>query len=172
MRIGHKKLCDEGMIRMFKKMMGTFGCIVLACAMVEGQGITSSEKEGLLKGDTTGQFLVAAQNNYPAPLKVLSFKEPLGLTKIQVKKIEELLQNLPVSAQVKGQEIVDAEEDLSQAFAAGTINEKTLRMKLEKIGKLRADLRFTYLQVCIKVKQILSANQNERYKELVAGENK
>ena len=154
------------------KLIGIFGCLLLAGATLHAQGITPSEKEGLLNGDATGQFLVAEQNKYPIPSKVLSFKEQLGLTKTQIKKIEELLQNLPVSAQVKGQEIVEAEEDLSQAFAAGTISDKTLRTKLEKIGKLRADLRFAHLQVCLKVKQILSANQNERYKELVAGESK
>jgi hypothetical protein len=166
-------MCGEGVRMEFKKnILWIFICIVLGGAFLHAQGITSSEKEGLLKGDTTGQYLVAEQNRYPIPEKVLSFKEQLGLTKAQVKKIEELLQNLPVSAQVKGQEIVDAEEDLSHAFATGTINDKTLRTKVEKIGKLRAELRFAYLQVCLKVKQILSANQNERYKELVAGENK
>ncbi|HVN48750.1 MAG TPA: hypothetical protein VMU30_08015 [Bacteroidota bacterium] len=158
---------------MFQKiMLRVFGCMLFVGATIYAQGITPSEKEGLLNGDATGQFLVAEQSNYPVPSKVLSFKEQLGLTNAQIKKINELMQNLPVSAQVKGQEIVEAEEDLSQAFASGTISDKTLRMKLEKIGRLRAEFRFTHLQVCIKVKQILSANQNERYKELVAGERK
>ncbi len=158
---------------MFKNnLIWIFGCISFMSASLFAQGITPSEKEGLLNGDPTGQFLVAEQNNYPIPSKVLSFKAQLGLTSVQFKKINELMQNLPVSAQVKGQEIVEAEEDLSQTFAAGTINDKILRTKLEKIGKLRADLRLTHLQVCLKVKQILSANQNERYKELVAGESK
>jgi Spy/CpxP family protein refolding chaperone len=166
-------MTGEGVIRMFnKKWIGILSCLLLACATLYAQGVTPSEKAGLLNGDATGQLLVAEQNKYPIPAKVLSFKEQLGLTKAQVRKIEELLQNLPVSAQVKGQEIVEAEEDLSQAFAAGTVNDKVLRMKLEKIGKLRADLRFAHLQVCLKVKQILSANQNERYKELVAVESK
>jgi hypothetical protein len=154
------------------RLMWIVGCIILAGSTLCAQGILPSEKESLLNGDAAGQFLVAEQNKFPIPAKVLSLKEQLGLTKPQVKKIEELMQNLPVSAQVKGQEIVEAEEDLNQAFAAGTITDKTLRTKLEKIGKLRADLRFTHLQVCLKVKQILSANQNERYKELVASESK
>lgn len=155
-----------------KNIVWVLCCISLGCATMFAQELTPSEKERLMNGDTTGQFYVAEQAHYPTPLKVLSYKEQLGLTNAQIKKIDELMQNLPVSTQVKGQEIIEAEENLNQAFAAGTINDKTLRTKLEKIGKLRAELRFTNLQICLKVKQILSAKQNDRYKELVAGESK
>lgn len=163
---------EEGARRRMKKVpFIVVGFVVLAipvCAQIS----VPPDKEALLKGEGAGQFVAAEQTKYPTPEKVLAFKEQLGLTKLQIKKIEELMQNLPVSAQVKGQEIVEAEEDLNQAFAAGTINDKTLRAKVEKIGKLRSELRFGYLQVCLKVKQILSSNQIERYKELVASENK
>jgi Spy/CpxP family protein refolding chaperone len=78
--------------------------------------------------------------------------------------------NLPISATVKGQDIVDAEEELNKLFESGNINEKTLRAKLERIGKMRAELRFMHLQVSLKEKQILSVKQWERLKELQASE--
>ena len=83
-----------------------------------------------------------------------------------------MLINVPISATVKGQEIVDAEEELNKLFESGAINEKTLRMKLERIGKMRADLRFVHLQAYLKEKLILTAKQWERLKELQASEAK
>ena len=145
--------------------------LLIACFMVvHGQGTIPPDKEQLVKGDAAGQTLVAESNGYPAPQKIISFKDQLGLTKDQVRKINEMMTNLPFSATVKGQEIVDAETELSTLFASGSINEKTLRAKLERIGKMRADLRFIHLQVYVKEKQILSANQWERLKELLASE--
>jgi Spy/CpxP family protein refolding chaperone len=98
------------------------------------------------------------------------FKEQLGLTKGQLRKFDEMLTNLPISANVKGEEIIEAEEELNKLFESGTINERTLRAKLERIGKMRADLRFIHLQLYLKEKQILSAKQWDRLKELQASE--
>jgi Spy/CpxP family protein refolding chaperone len=130
------------------------------------------DKEMLLKGEPMGQGLVAERNGFPFPQKILSYKEQLGLTKDQVRKMDEMLKNLPITAAVQGQDIVEAEEDLNTYFASGTVTEKTLRTKLERIGKLRAGLRFTHLQVYVKAKQILSGNQWQRLQELMGSESK
>jgi Spy/CpxP family protein refolding chaperone len=145
--------------------------IPLALTMtVQAQITIPPDKDQLLSGEASGQTLVAEKNGFPAPQKIVSFKDQLGLSKDQLKKINELVTNLPISATVKGQEIIEAEEELNKLFESGTINEKTLRAKLERIGKMRADLRFMHLQVYVKEKQILSANQWERLKELQASE--
>ena len=128
------------------------------------------DKDQLLKGEAAGQNLVAEQNGYPSPQKIVSLKDQIGLTKDQLKKIKEIVTNLPISAVVKGQEIIDAEEELNTLFQSGTVNERTLRLKLERIGKMRAELRFMHLQIYVKEKQILSAKQWERLKELKASE--
>jgi Spy/CpxP family protein refolding chaperone len=114
--------------------------------------------------------MVAENNGYPSPQKIVSLKDQIGLTKDQLKKIKEIVTNLPISAVVKGQEIIDAEEELNKLFESGTVSEKTLRIKLERIGKMRAELRFVHLQIYVKEKQILSAKQWERLKELKASE--
>jgi Spy/CpxP family protein refolding chaperone len=123
-----------------------------------------------LKGEAAGQNMVAENNGYPSPQKIVSLKDQIGLTKDQLKKIKEIVTNLPISAVVKGQEIIDAEEELNKLFESGTVSEKTLRIKLERIGKMRAELRFVHLQIYVKEKQILSAKQWERLKELKASE--
>jgi Spy/CpxP family protein refolding chaperone len=137
---------------------------------VNAQVIIPPDKDQLLKGEAAGLTLVAEKNGFPSPQKIVSFKDQLVLTKDQLKKINEILTNLPISATVKGQDIIEAEEELNKLFESGTINEKTLRAKLERIGKMRADLRFVHLQVYLKEKQILSVKQWERLKEIQASE--
>ncbi len=137
---------------------------------VNAQVAFPPDRDRLLSGEVSGQALVAEKNGFPAPQKIISLKDQLGLKKDQLKKINEILTNLPVSATVKGLEIVVAEEELNNLFESGNINEKTLRAKLERIGKMRAELRFVHLQVYLKEKQILSVKQWERLKELQASE--
>jgi len=137
---------------------------------VNAQVTVPPDKDQLLKGDPAGQTLVAEKNGFLSPQKIVLFKEQLGLTKDQLRKFDEMLTNLPISANVKGEEIIEAEEELNNLFESGTINERTLRAKLERIGKMRADLRFIHLQLYLKEKQILSAKQWDRLKELQASE--
>ena len=139
-------------------------------AIVNAQVTIPPDKDQLLNGEASGQTLVAEKNGFFAPQKIISLKDQIGLTKDQLKKIKEIETNLPISAVVKGQEIIDAEEELNKLFESGAINDKTLRMKLERIGKMRAELRFVHLQIYLREKQILSAKQWERLKELKASE--
>jgi Spy/CpxP family protein refolding chaperone len=143
---------------------------LLMAGSLHAQMVTPPDKDQLLNGDPAGQTMSADSNGFPSPQKILLLKDQLNLTKDQVKKIDEMLKNLPVSATVKGQEIVEAEEELSKIFVTGNVNEKTLRTKLERLGKLRAELRFIHLQAYLKAKQVLSANQWERVKGLLSSE--
>jgi Spy/CpxP family protein refolding chaperone len=152
------------------KIVRTLLLLIVVWMNSDAQVSIPPDKEQLLQGESTGETLVAEMNGFSSPRKILALKDQLGLTKNQTKNIEEMLKNLPVSTTVKGQEIIEAEEDLGKSFESGTINEKTMRTKLEHIGKLRAELRFAYLQIYLKTKKILSANQWERLKELKASE--
>jgi Spy/CpxP family protein refolding chaperone len=147
--------------------------LLILCTIAEtgnAQALFPPDKDQLLKGEAAGQNMAAENNGYPSPQKIVSLKDQIGLTKDQLKKIKEIVTNLPISAVVKGQEIIDAEEDLNKLFESGAINERTLRIKLERIGKMRAELRFVHLQIYLKEKQILTAKQWERLKELKASE--
>ena len=134
------------------------------------QVVIPSDREELMKGDAQAYIALAERNKFPSPEKILSLKDQLALTKDQVRKIDEMMKNHPVAVTVKGQDIIEAEEDLNRLFETGNINEKMLRSKLERIGKLRAELRFSHLQIYLKVKQILSTNQWMRLKEMESGE--
>ncbi|RPI05071.1 MAG: hypothetical protein EHM64_07860 [Ignavibacteriae bacterium] len=157
---------------MNKRKIGFFLCAVslLWTGSLFAQVPLPPDKDQLLKGEPGVQALVAEENGFPAPQKIISFKDHLGLTKDQLRKINEIITNQGVSAGIKGQDIIEAEEELNRLFAEGSINEKTLRAKLERLGKMRADLRFIHLQVYIREKQILTSKQWERLKELQASE--
>ena len=137
-----------------------------------GQQTIPPDKDGLLKGLGMGLAEIAEVNNYPGPKHTLDLKNELGLTRDQLKKTEALDKVVTSAALAKGEEIVTAEEELSKLFEAGTISEKALRSKLEEIAKLRADLRFTHLQAHLRMKQILTPDQVQRYAELKGHEAK
>jgi Spy/CpxP family protein refolding chaperone len=130
------------------------------------------DKDSLLKGLGMGLATIADVNNYPGPKHVISLKTELGLTRDQLKKTEALDKVVSSSAVAKGEEIVQAEEELYALFEAGTVSEKVLRSKLEQIGKLRSDLRFIHLQAHLRMKQILSPDQIKQYSEIRGRENK
>ena len=160
-------------IRM-KHILIVLTAFLIGRSTVTGQtsAVVPQDKDRLLKGDPMGLEQVAERNGYPSVEKILSMKDRLALTKDQVKKLQEIAVNLPVSATVKGQEIIDAEEELNGLFASENLKEKILRQKLERIGRLRAELRFAHLQPYLKARQILTPNQWALIKEAGTGEGK
>jgi len=169
-RDGHDTFILLGALPAMRNISYLILFLLIISLTANAQVTIPPDKDQLLKGDAGVQIIVAEKNGFPSPQKIISFKDQLGLTKDQLRKINEILTNLPVSATIKGQEIIDAEVELNRLFELGIINEKILRTKLERIGKLRADLRFMHLQAYLKGRQILSANQWDRLKELIASE--
>lgn len=150
--------------KIFVAMMGLISLMVASQA--SAQSVIPPDKDSLLKGLGMGLASYAEENNYPGPKHVLDLKEQLALNRDQIKKAETLANLVSVTAVAKGEEIVQAEEELNKMFQEGKINEKSLRAKLEQIGKLRADLRFIHLQAHLKMKQVLTADQIKKYNEL------
>jgi len=155
MRIG------RDFVRGFMLLVGVAGV-----SWAQHDGAIPSDREALLKGLGMGLATYAEVNGYPGPKHVLELKDDLALTRDQQKKAEALENSVRVSAGPKGEEIVQAEEELFKLFELGTVNERVLRTRLEQIGKLRAELRFIHLQAHLRMKQILSADQTNRYNAL------
>lgn len=143
-------------------------CVLIAAVwtgiiVAQEERVIPADREALLKGLGMGLATYAEMNSYPGPKHVLELKDDLALTRDQQKKMETLENAVRISAIPKGEEIIQAEEELLHMFEQGTINERTLRTKLEQIGKLRSELRFIHLQAHIRTKQILSAEQIKQY---------
>ena len=151
------------------------GILILLVTMISGvrlmaQSSIPADSASLAAGEGKGIAAEAELNGYPAPRHVLDLKDKLGLTKDQIRKAENLLKLVGISASAKGGEIIEAEQELHQFFASGKINEKLLRAKLESIGKLRGELRFIHMQAHLKMKQILNPDQIQQYYESQARE--
>jgi Spy/CpxP family protein refolding chaperone len=145
---------------------------VVVPARLLAQPTIPPDQDALLKGLGMGLATIADVNNYPGPKHVINLKTELNLTRDQLKKTEALDKVVSSSAVAKGGEIVLAEEELYRSFEAGTISEKALRLQLEQISKLRADLRFIHLQAHLRMKQILTPDQIKKYNEIRGRENK
>ncbi len=154
-------------------------CLLLLIAVLWATTLASqerqpipSDRDALLKGLGMALATYAEVNGYPGPKHVIELQSELGLTRDQLKKAEALANSVKVSATAKGEEIVQEEEELFKLFESGSIHERMLRTKLERIGKLRADLRFIHLQAHLRMKQILTPDQIKRYSELRGHESK
>jgi Spy/CpxP family protein refolding chaperone len=146
--------------------------VVLTAGRAAAQGTIPPDREGLLKGQGMDLAAVAEANNWPGPKHVLALKGELGLTRDQLKKTEAVDKVVASAAAAKGEEIVQAEEELAAMFQSGDAAEKSVRAKLEQIGKARAELRFIHLQAHLRMKQILTPDQVKQYTELRARESK
>jgi len=144
--------------------------VLLALGRVAAQDVIPPDREGLLKGMGMDLAAIAESNNWPGPKHVLALKTELGLTRDQLKKTEAVEKVVASSATAKGEEIVQAEEELAAMFQTGSATEKALRTKLEQIGKARAELRFIHLQAHLRMKQILTPDQVKLYVELKSRE--
>ena len=142
--------------------------LVFGAVRMPAQSLVPPDRVALLAGTVTDEAGFIALAGYPTPERLSALKDQLGLTREQQKKIDGVLKDRPITMKVKGEEIVEAEEDLLKALQSGTTNEKQVRAKVERVGKLRADLRFIQFQIALKLRQILTPNQSERYKELAA----
>lgn len=146
--------------------------LVLVLNISRSQSVIPPDREGLLRGQGMELAAIAESNNWPDSKQVLAMKNELGLTRDQVKKTEALEKVTGSAAGAKGEEIVQAEEELADMFQSGTASEKAVRTKLEHIGKARAELRFIHLQAYLRMKQILTPDQVKQYAELKARESK
>ncbi|MFH0990452.1 MAG: hypothetical protein V1799_10605 [bacterium] len=137
-----------------------------ACAQV----VIPPDRNELAEGKSTWTLIYAEANGLPGPREVLRLQDKLALTRDQIKKAEALEKVTSSSARAKGEEIILEEESLFNMFEAGSVSEKNLRSKLERCAKLRADMQFVHLQSHLRMKQVLTPEQLQKYKTLKADE--
>ncbi len=128
-------------------------------------GLLPEEVEGLTKGSGMALALPAELNGYPGPRHVLDAADAgqLALRSEQREAVQRLYDRMLAEAKAKGQEILQAEEHLAVRFRHAHIDEVTLRETLERIARLRADLRFIHLRTHLETKALLTPEQMARY---------
>lgn len=117
----------------------------------------------ILRGGGWGLALPAELNAFPGPAHLLELREELALTNAQIAAIEEIHAAMQLAAIAAGERFIEAEAVLSAAFAAGDIDEAELRALVDAAASARSDLRFVHLAAHLRMPEILSADQIDRY---------
>lgn len=131
----------------------------------QATGLLPEEAEGLAKGAGMAMALPAELNDHPGPRHVLDASDAgqISLRPEQREAVQRLFDRMSAEAKAKGQEILQAEAHLAMRFRHAHIGEASLREILERIGKLRTDLRFIHLRTHLETKSLLTPEQLTRY---------
>jgi len=131
-----------------------------------------SDRNALLTGQEKSLAAYADASGFPDPKQVLDLSSTLGLNDSQRKSVQTIYSEMITRAKELGQRIVGIEEEMSSAFKAGLVNEKSITDDSEQIGKLRGRLRAVYLTAHIKTKRVLTAAQIDLYQKLKKADDK
>jgi len=130
------------------------------------KALSNEEVEGLLTGAGLGMALPGELNGYPGPRHVLEIAPMLGLTAEQEARIREIFAAMQANAAILGEEVVELERQLDQAFAQKTIDEEGLVSLTSAIAVARARLRAIHLSAHLGVRPVLTDTQLEQYERI------
>ena len=132
----------------------------------EIKALSADELKAYRDGTGMGLAKPAELNHYPGPRHVLDLSTELGLTAAQTTDLKAIFDRMHTAAVALGEQIVEKERVLDQAFASGAIDEEKLRDLTAQIASLQAKLRATHLKAHVETKPILTTQQVARYESL------
>lgn len=130
------------------------------------RGLSAQEVDDLLNGRGAGYARTAELNSHPGPRHVLDLKQELALSSQQEQQIETLFRQMETEAKPVGQEIVELERQLSDAFAQATISESEIEERTQQLATLYGQYRLIHLRPHLAVRQLLTAAQIAKYDQL------
>ncbi len=132
----------------------------------EIKALSHKKVQGYLTGKGMGLALAAELNHYPGPKHVLELATEINVTEGQVAKALNLRYKMLEEAVPLGKDIVEKERILDKLFAEQKIDERKLRTLILEIAELKGKLRIVHLKTHLKMKQVLSEEQVDKYDEL------
>ena len=132
----------------------------------EIKALSPEQIKDYLAGKGMGLAKAAELNRYPGPAHVLELAEKLQLDAQQKIRSEAIFKAMQAQAIRQGKALVEKERELDRLFAGGDITDEDLRVALEEIGRLQAEVRRTHLQAHLEQRKILTQQQIVRYEEL------
>lgn len=120
----------------------------------------------LLAGRGAGYALAAELNHYPGPTHVLQLSGELRLSPEQERRVRDVFTAMQADAQALGRRLVDLEAELDRKFRAGEIDAAELARLTGEIAAVEGKLRNAHLAAHLKMKEILTPAQVERYDAL------
>lgn len=127
------------------------------------KSLSDNDINELRRGGGWGLALAAELNGMPGPAHLLELKDQIPLAADQVAKTQVLLDEMRKASISTGERLIAAEKALEAAFAAGKVNEPSLRNLLAEAESARTELRFIHLSQHYKTVQFLQPEQIKRY---------
>lgn len=118
------------------------------------------------RGGGWGLALAAELNGMPGPAHLLELKDQIALTADQLARTQALFEDMRKAAIAGGERLISAEAAIEAAFAAGRVDETSLRQLLAEAEAARAALRYIHLSQHFKTVQFLRPDQIKRYQVL------
>jgi hypothetical protein len=115
-----------------------------------------------------GQARVAEVQGYPGPRHVLEAwaAGQLPLTDAQVAEVRRIAAAMTAEARRTGDLVLDAERELARAFGDGAIDEAGVGEQVQRVARLRGELRAVHLRAHLATRAVLDAGQLARYAQL------
>jgi Spy/CpxP family protein refolding chaperone len=132
----------------------------------EVKAISAEDLKEYREGTGMGLAKPAELNHYPGPRHALDMAGEIGLTENQTALLRTVFDLMHANAIALGEKIITEEKTLDRAFASANIDDATLRVMTERIGKLQAELRTVHLAAHLETRRILTAEQVARYDRL------
>ena len=130
------------------------------------KSLSDNDINELRRGGGWGLALSAELNGMPGPAHLMELKDQIPLNSDQVTKTQALLDEMRKAAIPTGDRLIAAEKALEAAFAAGKVDEPSLRRLLAEAESARSELRFIHLSQHYKTVQFLKPEQIKRYNVL------
>lgn len=128
--------------------------------------LSEDDIQQLTEGKGWGLAKAAELNGIPGPAHLLEMKKEIALSDSQIKKIQQLFDDMNRKARIFGKKLIQLEAELNQAFASKTVNKQYLQEKLTAIEEVRRDLRYVHLVTHLETPSILSPEQISKYNTL------
>jgi hypothetical protein len=127
------------------------------------KALSPKEIDDLTQGRGMGLAKPAELNRYPGPMHALELAEPLKVSGAQRQTLETVMGRMSTDAKALGAELLGLERDLDTAFAARTIDDRSLRELTMQIGVKQGALRAVHLAAHLETSAVLSSEQIARY---------
>jgi Spy/CpxP family protein refolding chaperone len=130
------------------------------------KALSDQQVADLRAGRGMGLALAAELNGYPGPAHVLELAAPLELTAEQRAKTQELFEAMKAETIRLGERLIAREAELDRLFATKGIDETALAAAVAAIGETQAGLRTAHLRFHLRIVEVLTPAQMQRYSEL------
>lgn len=130
------------------------------------RGLSAQEVADLRAGRGMGYARMAELHSYPGPRHLLDLQKELQLSADQIAAIRTTFVTMEQQAQILGQQIISAEEQLGVAFASQQLDETMLQNQVMQLAELYGQLRLVHLHAHLEVTPLLTTTQIAAYNEL------